>query len=77
MLARPPVVRAGQVRVGQVSVAVLAAETNDRAEGHRGPPPVPSAYGENVARPEKTSIPRDPFPVQSACAFAFVEATAM
>jgi len=56
---------------------VSLRKTNDRAEGHRGPPPVPSAYGENVARPEKTSIPSDPFPVQSACAFAFVEATAM
>jgi hypothetical protein len=48
-----------------------------RAEGVDSPPPIPSAYGEKVARPEKTSMPRDPFPVQSACAFAFVEATAM
>jgi hypothetical protein len=31
----------------------------------------------NVARPEKTSIPRAPLPVQSACAFALVEPTAM
>ncbi len=34
------------------------------------------AYGK-VARAEKTSIPPVPLPVHSACAFAFVEATAM